>query len=362
MEKLFINGAIDSLDSWYKKDAIFYAMQPLKVYIDSPGGSVTDGNSLAALLRDHAMSNAVEVETVGVGLVASIATSVLLAGTKVKMDKDALFMIHNPSADFVSGDAKDLRSVAAALDVVKNQLLTMYVNRIKKAGKLKNGSEEETRTMVANWMNNETWFTAQEALDYGFIDEIHETKEEEKAGFAPIVDDKAAQRLGGLVAMYKNAPVSIKNQYKTMQNVEEKKGFFSALAKFFGFGDVEFKNESVAVVEPVAEATPEIEEQQPVAEVQPEPEPVQVVQEVQMSEADAIEMLKKGGYEVVKATETETLKNSIATLQNEVKTLQAELAKKQAAPAVPQNVAQKTTIKSDALTWAEQQFNKLSKI
>lgn len=219
---------------------------PLEVFIDSQGGSVTAGNAFSALLRAHAQNYNVEVKTIGIGLVASIATSVLLAGTNVQMDEQALMMIHNPSVDWFSGDAEAMRQTADTLDVIKNNLVDMYVKRIEKSGK----ATDKTRKEVEKMMNAETWMTAKQALDFGFIDAIQ------------TFTDTAAEAK----TMMQSMPTMQQTQYQTIinkfknqtnqtmpENKEEKteKGFFAMLKSWFAN---EVETTPLEVIEPIAVA------------------------------------------------------------------------------------------------------------
>lgn len=315
--KIFINGEIGWVygNAWDKEQLFNMPNEPLSVFIDSVGGSVTDGNSIAAMLRAHGQN--AEVKTVGIGLVASIATVILLAGTRVEMDKDALLMIHNPSADYVSGDAKELRQLASTLDTIKNVLAERYVDKIAQNGKLVDGDRQKTKNLVLQYMAAETWFSAQEALDFGLIDAIATYKEEaqmlaEAAPPAPIMD--TMQRM---VACYKNAPSSIQTKFKNNQSMntekvemtKEQKGLWQ---KFLSF----FVNEKEEVTTPEPIATPE-----PVA-VEPEAAP-----QAEISEEDMIKTLTEKGYSIAKASE-------VTALAEQVKSLEAKLVQQQAAPKV----------------------------
>jgi ATP-dependent protease ClpP protease subunit/uncharacterized coiled-coil protein SlyX len=249
--KLFINGEIGWWAETYK-DMLFSAPAgAMTVYIDSVGGSVTDGNSIAALLREHAKNYNTEVETVGIGLVASIATMVLLAGTKVTMDRDAMLMIHNPLAQYVSGESDDLRKVADTLDTIKAQLAARYLLKIEGNGKLIDDSREKTMTMIVDYMENEKWFSAQEALDIGLIDSI----KEDKNAIVAMQEAKEAmpeagqQRASAIINSFKNKPhMETKNE----------KGFFAYLRNFF-VNELESEDTKEETTEEVKEPTNEVE-------------------------------------------------------------------------------------------------------
>ena len=128
------------------------------VRINSPGGDVFDGLAIGNIIR----SNFREVTVYIDGLAASIATLIAIAGDRVVMASDAAWMIHSPWT-FAMGSAKDMEDTIGVLRKVEDILVGRYVAKTKQP-------EDKIRA----WMEAETWFTAQEALDAGFIDEIAE--------------------------------------------------------------------------------------------------------------------------------------------------------------------------------------------
>ena len=96
------------------------------------------------------------------GIAASAATLITCAGDTVRMPKNALFMIHNPST-IAMGDSEEMRKQADVLEKYKNSITETYLQKV-------NIDKEK----LSELMNNETWLNAEEALKYGFIDEITE--------------------------------------------------------------------------------------------------------------------------------------------------------------------------------------------
>lgn len=128
----------------------------VELFINSGGGSVTEGYAIHNVLKQHKY----EI-TVNISLAASIASVIALAGDHIKMHKNtSLFMIHLPSG-VTAGTAEDHRKTADVLDKIRDQIIAIYQDR----------TNIESNELL-NMLNNETWFTAQEALDNGFIDEI----------------------------------------------------------------------------------------------------------------------------------------------------------------------------------------------
>ena len=127
---------------------------PLLVEINSPGGNVWDGLSIYNQLRGRKAP----VTTRVVGIAASIASIIALAGDRVEMADAALMMIHDPSG-MASGTSEDMRKMADALDQHAEVLVGVYA---KKTGR----SPESIRAA----MKAETWFTTAEALAFGLVD------------------------------------------------------------------------------------------------------------------------------------------------------------------------------------------------
>ena len=132
---------------------------PVTIRINSAGGIVSDGWAIYQAIRTHQQPVTVVVDAVA----ASIASIIAMAGERLIMADHAFLMIHNPWS-MVMGDAKELRRVAATLDTFAEPSVAAYV---KKTG--------ESRETIQAWMDEETWFTAAEATEKGFADEVMES-------------------------------------------------------------------------------------------------------------------------------------------------------------------------------------------
>jgi ATP-dependent protease ClpP protease subunit len=130
----------------------------VRVHLNSPGGDVFDGLAIYNSLRQHPGGVEVQVE----GLAASIASVIAMAGERLTMAAASLLMIHDPHG-VVIGGAEDMRQMAALMDKAGGLLADVYAGR--------GGA---TRDAIREWMQAETWFTPQEALDAGLIDAIDE--------------------------------------------------------------------------------------------------------------------------------------------------------------------------------------------
>ena len=206
----FWTGGGVTAKSFQKELAGIKASQ-IDLHINSPGGEVFDGITIYNLIKQHPANVTAHID----GLAASIASVIALAGDTVIMAENALFMIHNPWG-FAMGDASEMRKTADLLDKIGGSLVTAYSS---KSGK----SDDE----ISALMDSETWMTAQEAKDAGFIDEISEQMD--LAACAKFIP--AMQK-----AKFKNIPENLSGSKQTPTAREAEKalrdvGFTQAQAK-----------------------------------------------------------------------------------------------------------------------------------
>lgn len=128
----------------------------LNVYINSPGGSVFEGRAIMAEIQRFQGKTIAHIDS----LCASAATSIAISCDEVVMSDGAFFMIHN-AAGLAWGDKNVMRETADLLEKIEGSIVADYVNKTGKDA-----------AEIIDMMNVETWMTAQEALDHGFIDRI----------------------------------------------------------------------------------------------------------------------------------------------------------------------------------------------
>ena len=130
----------------------------IALYINSPGGSVTDGLAI----YDTMQYVACDVATICVGLAASMGQFLLCAGAPGKRYAlpHARIMMHQPSAQ-MQGQASDIAIQAEQIGYMKK----MLAERIA----LHTGQSLET---IQRDSERDRWFTAEAAKDYGFIDQV----------------------------------------------------------------------------------------------------------------------------------------------------------------------------------------------
>lgn len=153
----------------------------ITIRINSPGGDVFDAVSMFNALQSHKSKIITRVES----LAASAASFIALAGKEVQAYKNAMLMIHNAWA-YSSGNQYDLREIADILGKIDENMVDIYTEQ-------SNVGKKEIRDM----MKAETWMTAKEAKEKGFIDTI--------------IDGKAAKAAFDL-SMFANAPEGIQEE------------------------------------------------------------------------------------------------------------------------------------------------------
>lgn len=123
--------------------------EPLEVEITSEGGSVFAGIQIANILSRH---NG-QVTTHAVGMCASIATVILMAGSKIAVDENCFCLIHLPWS-FCEGNANDMMKEIDTLKKCEAAMMGYYRKHCK--------VDEE---LLSKYINEETWFLGNEFAD-----------------------------------------------------------------------------------------------------------------------------------------------------------------------------------------------------
>lgn len=133
----------------------------IRVLLNSPGGSVFDGLAIYNLLAG--MREKVSVEILGIA--ASAASVVAMAGSSRTMRSGSFLMVHNPWGVTI-GNAAEMREMAETLDKVAGELVNIYA-----------ANSALTQEEVRAAMDAETWYTATEAEEAGYVDAVETEKE-----------------------------------------------------------------------------------------------------------------------------------------------------------------------------------------
>lgn len=166
----------------------------INVRINSMGGMVDEAHTIRAVLRERAAAGA-KVNVTVLGGAASAATIVADAGTDVAIGKAAYFMIHEASAGTGGrGTKEDHEKTIERLRIANEGLVDMYATASAKRGKGK--TAEQFRAA----MNKETYFDAEQAVEWGLADRVAE----EVVDIAACADVSALQ----------NAPTPLREKYQ----------------------------------------------------------------------------------------------------------------------------------------------------
>ncbi|GAA4536150.1 ATP-dependent Clp protease proteolytic subunit [Pseudonocardia xishanensis] len=130
----------------------------ISLYINSPGGSVHDGLAILDTMRFIPC----DVATYGMGLAASMGQVLLSAGTRGKryVLPHTQVLMHQPSAG-VGGKETDIR--------IRAELLRR--NKAEMAGLIAEHTGQTREQIMADF-DRDRWFSAREALEYGFVDHV----------------------------------------------------------------------------------------------------------------------------------------------------------------------------------------------
>ena len=160
-----------------------YAGQPVSVCIDSLGGQLNTGLSISAAFKNHG-----DVTVHFVGMNASAATIASLGAKRITMDADAFYLVHKSSFNIMewsSMNEDQIEDFIKSLEQKKEQLARFDLQISKAYARRCKKSPEELYAL----MEREVFLSAEEALEWGFIDEITNLDEDP----APYVDSLTAQ-------------------------------------------------------------------------------------------------------------------------------------------------------------------------
>lgn len=192
----------------------------INLYINSMGGSVSEGVTIYNQIRRHSAKVTAYID----GFACSIASVIPMAADEVVMGENTMLMIHNPWT-ITWGNAKDLRKTAEDLDKVRDGCIIP-------AYKARCGDKLSDEKLI-ELLDNETFLTAAECLEYGLCDRVLTiTKDEKKTEAENMVKeamnhakkgfmDNFAERFGSMVAKAKSSE-AVKMAAETVENAAEK--------------------------------------------------------------------------------------------------------------------------------------------
>lgn len=129
------------------------------VNINSNGGDVFSGVAIYNMLRRQKAHITVNID----GLAASIASVIAMAGDTINMPNNAVLMIHNAWTQ-ITGDSNEFKKQADSLERINSVVFNSYLDK----------NPDLDHALLRQYMDEETWFTANEAEELGLIDNITE--------------------------------------------------------------------------------------------------------------------------------------------------------------------------------------------
>lgn len=124
------------------------------VNINSPGGDFFEGVAIYNALRAHPQKVTVRI----LGLAASAASVIAMAGDEIQIGKAGFLMVHNAWV-IAMGNRHDLADAARTMEPFDDAMASLYADR--------SGAK---KTKAAEWMDNETWFNGEQAVAEGLAD------------------------------------------------------------------------------------------------------------------------------------------------------------------------------------------------
>lgn len=219
---LHLKGFVGGYD--FDADFIDYILsknegKEVAVLIDSLGGMVSTALSVSSAFSRHG-----NVSVHFVGMNASAATIASLGAKRITMDSSAMYLVHKCSTSFFEWgnmNADDLKALVnniekqrADLNKIDSNIAEMYARKCKKESK-----------ELLDLMKKGGWLTAQEALEWGFVDELTDFEDED----APVLTDTMATAMAAAGIPLPALP-RIQTSSDDMSAVAR---FFQTLASFF---------------------------------------------------------------------------------------------------------------------------------
>ncbi|MCH5379836.1 head maturation protease, ClpP-related [Limosilactobacillus reuteri] len=207
MTKIKVKGAIVSNDDadiydWLGYDCVSPSQvenaldndtdEQIQVDINSGGGSVFAASEIYSMLSAYSGKVTVNIQ----GLAASAASVIAMAGDEVNISPTAQMMIHKAST-VAMGNADDLAHDSKMMDSTDQSIINAY--------EAKTGMNRDD---ILQMMANETWMTAQEAVDKGFADNVSagtKTSKVVNSISTPLINSDAIAKIKTLMAKARDA-------------------------------------------------------------------------------------------------------------------------------------------------------------
>jgi ATP-dependent Clp protease protease subunit len=130
--------------------------RPVEVQINSPGGDMFEGIAIYNVLREHPQPITVKI----MGMAASAASIIAMAGDDIQIGAASFFMIHNCWVVAV-GNRNDLAEMSDFLEPFDQAMVDLYASRTTQDPK-----------QIAKWMDAETYMSGSTSIERGFADSL----------------------------------------------------------------------------------------------------------------------------------------------------------------------------------------------
>lgn len=140
------------IDARLVRDQLENITNDVVIRLNSTGGDVFQGVEIYNYLKNHPSKITVEV----MGTAASAATFICAGADEVIMNTGTTFMIHR-GATFAWGNKNDIKATLKMLETIDESIINIYTELTG-----------QTSDQIESWMDEEKWFTADEAVEFGF--------------------------------------------------------------------------------------------------------------------------------------------------------------------------------------------------
>lgn len=182
-------GGIAAIDFIKELNAITTPVIHLR--INSPGGDVFAARAMSQAIKEHPSKIIAHID----GYAASAATFPVIAADESYISNGGMFMIHN-AWTIAAGNAKDFVEMASLLERTDQTLINDY---IAKTG--------QTEDKIKSWMDAETYFFGQEAVDSGFV--------------TSMADDAPKNKIDWDLSAYEHSPLQQLTEERSAKETEQ---------------------------------------------------------------------------------------------------------------------------------------------
>lgn len=134
----------------------------ITVRLNSPGGAAFDGITIYNRLKDHQAKVKIIVD----GYACSAASIIAMAADELVMNAGSMLMVHEAWV-YTAGSKSELLKTVEMLDKLDTSLVDIYMTKA-----------QVSRAEMEQFVKNETWFTAEEAVTIGFATDVKEVASE----------------------------------------------------------------------------------------------------------------------------------------------------------------------------------------